>query len=73
MDFKTNRTEQKTFIAEIINDKLLSIHLKERKVLVQYYGLHHDKHMWKDIDKNYLAYYETDIKLLKETDVKIQK
>ena len=70
MKFEDNRKFDTTFKAEVISDKLLDCHRKEKHTIVTYFGFHGD-HMWKDVNKKYLAYYEDEIKLIKEVELKV--
>lgn len=70
MQFEPNRTEGKLFKAIIVKSGML-INKKDTIVTVSYYHEHHGNHMWKDVEKTFLVYYESDIKLLEEIESKV--
>jgi hypothetical protein len=68
LDFSKNRIDTKSFIAKVVRKDMLCVKVGT-EVSVSYYAEHYGKHMWRDIERDYLVYYESEIELISESGV----
>jgi len=65
MNFTENRVFDKKFKAKILTDKSV-VFKKDTITTVEYFDIHRNSHLWKNVDHPYLVHYEREIELLEE-------